>query len=151
MDEISYRKRNEYVTVVVNHVRGKIVWASKGKNADTLKAFFAELGAARLAKLQAVTIDMSGAYLKAVTEAAPHAQIIFDRFHVQRLAHDAFDQVRRAEARAVATPEPGAQTRAVGVAQEHLAAACVDGLRRNPALERRLRPPGFDIPVPMPR
>ena len=108
VDEISYRKHHEYVTVVVDHVRGKIVWASKGKNADTLKAFFTELGAARLAKLQAVTIDMSGAYIKAVTEAAPHAQIIFDRFHVQRLAHDALDRVRRAEVREVATPDAGA-------------------------------------------
>jgi transposase len=59
VDELSYRKHHEYVTVVVDHIRGKIVWASKGKNADTLKAFFAELGPERIAKLEAVTIDMS--------------------------------------------------------------------------------------------
>jgi transposase len=46
-----------------------------------------------------VTLDMSGAYLKAVTEASPQAQVIFDRFHVQRLAHNALDEVRRAEVR----------------------------------------------------
>jgi transposase len=43
---------------------------------------------------------MSGAYIKAVTEASPQAQIIFDRFHVQRLAQDAVDEVRRDEVRA---------------------------------------------------
>ncbi|MEZ4402410.1 MAG: transposase [Kofleriaceae bacterium] len=59
---------------------------------------------ARVAKLEAVTIDMSAAYIKAVTEASPHAQIIFDRFHVQRLAHDALDEVRRAEVHDTATP-----------------------------------------------
>ena len=40
---------------------------------------------------------MSGAYIKAVTEASPRAQLVFDRFHVQRLAHDALDEVRRAQ------------------------------------------------------
>ncbi len=103
VDELSYRKHHEYVTVVVDHVRGHIVWARKGKNADTLKAFFAELGAERVAKLEAVTIDMSAAYIKAVTEAAPKAKLVFDRFHVQLLAHEALDQVRRAEVRQATT------------------------------------------------
>jgi len=40
---------------------------------------------------------ISGAYIKAVTEAAPKAKLVFDRFHVQRLAHEALDEVRRAE------------------------------------------------------
>lgn len=103
VDELSYRRHHEYVTVVVDHLAGRIVWAHKGKNADTLKAFFAELGAERVAKLEAVTIDMSAAYIKAVTEASPQAQIIFDRFHVQRLAHNALDEVRRAEVREAPT------------------------------------------------
>jgi transposase len=93
------------VTVVVDHLAGRIVWARKGKNADTLKAFFAELGVERVAKLEAVTIDMSGAYIKAVTEASPQAQIIFDRFHVQRLAQIALDEVRRDEVREAATTD----------------------------------------------
>ena len=71
VDELSYRRHHEYVTVVVDHVRGEVVWAHRGKNADTLKAFFDELGAERAAKLEAVTIDMSAAYIKAVTEASP--------------------------------------------------------------------------------
>lgn len=104
VDELSYRRHHQYVTVVVDHVQGRIVWAKEGKNAATLKAFFAELGPERLAKLEAVTIDMSGAYIKAVTEASPQAQIIFDRFHVQRLAHDALDAVRREEVRKVPIP-----------------------------------------------
>ena len=104
VDELSYRRHHEYVTIVVDHTAQRIIWAKKGKNAATLKAFFDELGPDRVAKLEAVTIDMSAAYIKAVTEASPQAQIIFDRFHVQRLAHDALDQVRRAEVREVATP-----------------------------------------------
>lgn len=100
VDELSYRRHHEYITVVVDHTRGHVVWAKPGKNAETLKAFFDELGTERCAKLEAVTIDMSGAYIKAVTECSPQAQIVFDRFHVQRMVQDAVDEVRRDEVRA---------------------------------------------------
>lgn len=99
VDELSYRRHHEYVTIVVDHRTSKVVWVHPGKNADTLKLFFQQLGE-RAANLEAVTIDMSGAYIKAVTEASPGAQIIFDRFHVQRLAHEALDEVRREQVRA---------------------------------------------------
>jgi len=105
VDELSYRRHHEYITVVVDHKRGHVVWAHPGKNADTLKAFFDELGTERCAKLEAVTIDMSGAYIKAVTECSPQAQIIFDRFHVQRLVQDAVDEVRRDEVRAAVSED----------------------------------------------
>lgn len=99
VDEISYRRHHEYITVVVDHERGVVVWAAKGKSADVLKQFFEALGPQRCAKIESVTIDMSAAYIKAVTEAAPEATIIFDRFHVQKLANEAVDEVRRDEVR----------------------------------------------------
>jgi transposase len=87
------------VTVVIDHRRQAIVWAAKGKSADTLRGFFQALGPERTAKLESVSIDMSAAYISAVKEAAPQANIVFDKFHVQRLAHDALDELRRAEVR----------------------------------------------------
>jgi transposase len=99
VDELSYRRHHEYVTVVVDHERGDVVWAAPGKSAETLKRFFDALGPERCGKLEAVTIDMSAAYIKAVSEASPQAKIIFDRFHVQRLAQEAVDEVRREEVR----------------------------------------------------
>jgi len=105
VDELSYRRHHEYVTVVVDHERSRIVWAARGKSAATLKGFFEELGPERCAKLEAVTIDLSGAYIKAVTEMTPAAKLIFDRFHVQRLAHDALDETRRDEVRKAQSTE----------------------------------------------
>ena len=101
VDELSYRKHHKYVTIVVDHVSGRVVWAREGKNADTLRAFFEELGPERSARIEAVTIDMSQAYITAVSECAKNAQVIFDRFHVQRLVQNALDEVRRAEVRTV--------------------------------------------------
>ena len=107
VDELSYRRHHEYITVVIDHVAKRVVWARPGKDAATLGEFFKELGPERCDKLEAVTIDMSGAYIKAVTEASPRAQMIFDRFHVQRLAHEALDEVRRAEVRGTQGTEEG--------------------------------------------
>jgi transposase len=105
VDELSYRRHHEYVTVVVDHERGCVVWASKGKSAATLKRFFEDLGPERCAQLEAVTIDLSKAYIKAVTEATPEARLIFDRFHVQRLAQEALDETRRDEVRNATTKD----------------------------------------------
>lgn len=106
VDEFGYRKRHNYLTVVVDHDRRRVVWTAKGHDSATLKAFFDELGSERCAKLERVTIDLSGAFIKAVEECAPQAQIIFDRFHVQRLASDALDEVRREQLRELrGTPE----------------------------------------------
>lgn len=95
IDEFSYRKHHRYITVIVDHDTGRVVWAAKGKSSDTLHQFFDELGPKRVSKLKTITIDMSAAYKSAIKERAPHVEVIFDRFHVQRLAHDALDEIRR--------------------------------------------------------
>jgi transposase len=99
IDELSYRRHHEYITIVVDHVARQVVWASEGKNAATVARFFDALGAERAALLETVTMDMSGAYIEAVTRGAPDARIVFDRFHVQRMAQDAVDKVRRDQVR----------------------------------------------------
>lgn len=105
IDELSYRRHHEYVTVVVDHVRAVVVWSSKGKNAETLRAFFKELGPKRCAAIESVTIDMSKAYISVVKEMIPNARLVFDRFHVQRLVQDALDETRRDEVRACTSKE----------------------------------------------
>ena len=102
IDELSYRKHHEYITSVVDHVGSKVVWAAKGKSAAAVDEFFKALGPERATKLKGVTMDMSAAYIDAVHRGAPGAKIIFDRFHVQRLAQDAVDQVRREQVRLLA-------------------------------------------------
>ena len=87
IDELSYRKGHKYVTTVTDQLSGQMVWAAAGKNAETLTAFFEELGEARCSALAVVTMDMSEAYI--TTQKVPQAQIVFDRFHVQQLVQRA--------------------------------------------------------------
>ncbi len=96
VDEIAYRRHHRYLTSVVDHRSGAIVWCSPGRNAETLHEFFDLLGE-RKDSIRAVSIDMSGGYEKAIREAIPQAQVAFDPFHVVRLAQRAVDQVRRDE------------------------------------------------------
>ena len=95
VDEVSYRKHHHYLTLVADHVEGRIVWGKEGKDAATLKAFFTDLGEERRQEIKVVTMDMSAAFMSAVREAMPHTQIVFDRFHVQALASKALDETRR--------------------------------------------------------
>lgn len=96
VDEFSYRKRHHYLTLVVDHDRRRVVWAADGRSGEVLARFFAELGPERCAAIEMVSIDMAAGYRRAVQSYLPQAEIVYDRFHVQRLASDALDQVRRA-------------------------------------------------------
>lgn len=96
VDEISYRRGQRYLTTVLDHRSGSIVWAKPGCDAATLQAFFALLGERRLS-IKAVSLDMSGGYEKAVREHLPDAEVCFDPFHVVQLAGRAVDDVRRQE------------------------------------------------------
>jgi transposase len=97
VDELSFRRHHEYVTVVVDHLKKRVVWVGEGKGEKTLLTFFDELGPERSQALTHVTMDMSAAYRAAVEARAPRAEKVFDRFHMQKLASEAVDTVRRQE------------------------------------------------------
>ena len=96
VDEISYRKGHRYLTIVADHDTGSsVVWAGEGKSASALAGFYELLGPERCAQLEAVSLDMGGAFAKATTEHAPKALQCIDPFHVIKLANEAIDRVRR--------------------------------------------------------
>lgn len=95
VDEVSYRKGHHYLTLVADQIAGTVVWGREGKDAATLAAFFDELGEERRQQIESVSIDMSPAFEKAVRDAVPDADVVFDRFHVQALASKAVDDTRR--------------------------------------------------------
>lgn len=99
VDEFSFRRHHRYITVVIDHDRERVIWVGEGKSSETLAAFFDELGPERCASIELVSLDMAAGFIKAVQEAIPHATIVFDRFHVARLATDALTEVRRAQMR----------------------------------------------------
>lgn len=95
VDEISWRKHHRYLTLVSDHDTGKIVWGRAGKDTATLGAFFDAVGDDGATGIEAVSMDMGPAYVKAVRDRAPRAVICFDPFHVVKLATDALEALRR--------------------------------------------------------
>lgn len=95
VDEISWKKHHNYLTLVSNHASGKIVWGKAGKDTETLNAFFDELPEGGPEALEAVSMDLGPAYAKSVRTRAPQATICFDPFHVVKLATEALEAVRR--------------------------------------------------------
>ena len=105
IDEFSYRRFHRYMTVVVDHDRRRVIWCGKGRGSATLAAFFDELGPERCAAIEHATIDFSAGYRKGLRERLPGAEIIYDRFHVQQLASNALDEVRRDIVRSLDDPD----------------------------------------------
>jgi transposase len=97
VDEVSYGADHRFLTSVVNHESGAIVWATEGRNAASLQAFFDQLTDEQKASIRAVSIDMSAGYEKAIRASIPDAEIAFDPFHVVKLGGEAADKVRREE------------------------------------------------------
>ena len=95
IDEISYKRGHRYLTVVVDHDTGRLVWAAPGRNRATLQRFFDALGAQRCAQITQVSADGAEWVSEVVAQRCPNAVRCADPFHVVRWATDALDAVRR--------------------------------------------------------
>jgi transposase len=97
VDEVSWKKHHNYLTLVTSHTSGKVVWGKAGKDTTTLDAFFDVLGPQRSAGIEAVSMDMGSAFNKSVRAEghAPQAAICIDPFHAVKLVTDALDVERR--------------------------------------------------------
>jgi len=125
VDEIAYRRGQRYLTTVADHRSGAIIWMRPGRNAQTLQAFFTELGE-RKRSIRAVSIDMSAGYEKAVRAAVPQAQVCIDPFHVCQLA-------ARSTRSAARSGTPGASRRRPGASGSR---ACAGRCSRRPSASR---------------
>ena len=95
IDEISHRTGQRYLTVVVDHDSGRLVWAAAGRDRKTVEAFLDELGQERCKQIDLVSCDMAGWIAGPVAERLPGAVRCVDPFHVIALATDALDEIRR--------------------------------------------------------
>src|SRR5690349_9958612 len=95
IDEISYKRGHRYLTVVVDHDSGRLVWAAPGRDKATLAVFFDALGEQRCAQITHVSADGADWISSVVTDRCPNAVRCADPFHVVRWATDALDEVRR--------------------------------------------------------
>jgi len=112
IDEVSWKRQHNYLTLVADHRRGKIVWGSDGAGEKAADRFFQELDpetaaqaadpdqerrvGRRAARLAAISLDMGHGYAASARKHAPQAVICIDPYHVVQAANQALDEVRRA-------------------------------------------------------
>jgi len=99
VDETAAQRGHNYITLCVDIDQARVLFATEGKDANTIAAFADDLAAHRgdPEAIAEVCIDMSPAFIKGVGESLPNAAITFDRFHAVRIINEAVDEVRRAE------------------------------------------------------
>ena len=95
VDEISIRKGQRYLTVVVDHDSGRLVWAAPGRDRKTVEQFLELLGKERCQQIKLVSCDMASWITGPVSQRCPNASVCYDPFHLVQLATDALDEIRR--------------------------------------------------------
>jgi transposase len=95
IDEISYKRGHRYLTVVVDHDSGRLLWAAPGRDRATLGAFFDLLGPDRCQLITHVSADQADWIAEIVAQRCPHAVQCADPFHIVQWATEALDEVRR--------------------------------------------------------
>ena len=102
MDEFALRKGHRYATVVVEPRRKRVLWVDKGRAREDVRPFFVQLGPDGCRRLRAVVMDMNPAYEEEVRAQCPHAEIVYDLFHVvAKYGREVIDRVRVDEAHRV--------------------------------------------------
>ena len=95
-DEISIRKGQKYLTVVVDHHTGRLVWAAFGRDRKTVEKFLDLLGEERCKQIRLVSCDDADWITRPIAERCPQTVICLDPWHIVKAATDALDDVRRA-------------------------------------------------------
>lgn len=75
IDEISYKRGHKYLTVVVDHDSGRLIWAAAGRDKATLEGFFDLLGEQRSQNVKLVSADAAEWIATVVAERCPHATL----------------------------------------------------------------------------
>ncbi|MBI2923752.1 MAG: ISL3 family transposase [Planctomycetes bacterium] len=94
IDEISIGRGHRYLTVVLDLLTGAVLFVGDGKGAAALGPFWRSLRSSG-ARVRAVAMDMSPAFIEAVSRELPRAKIVFDHFHVVKLFNDKLSDLRR--------------------------------------------------------
>ncbi len=98
IDEIAIRKGHTYRIVVSDLVRGRPIWfGGEDRSEASMSRFYAWLGDRKSSRIRVAVMDMWKPFRLATNAHAPHAAILFDKFHVMRHLGEALDAVRKSE------------------------------------------------------
>ena len=90
--------QGELYTVVTNKLakgkKGALIAMIKGTDSEYVSTILSNIAESKRNKVKEVTLDMAASMQKIVRCCFPKAQQVTDRFHVQKLAFEALQQIR---------------------------------------------------------
>jgi len=95
VDEFSIRRRHHYGTTVFDFERQEVPYVAKDRTKESLAGFYQVLGPEKCNQIEAVAMDMWRPYEEATREYCPHAEIVYDPFHlIAAYGREVIDKVR---------------------------------------------------------
>lgn len=95
VDEKSFKKGHNYVTIVTDTDLSKVIWVSKGNSKESLDEFFKVLGSERCARIKTVSKDLHRPYTSSCNEYVPQALQVADPFHVVQALNKSIEEARK--------------------------------------------------------
>jgi transposase len=95
VDEKSFKKGHNYVTIVTDCDLKKVIWVSEGNKKESLDQFFKIIGPERCAKIKTVSKDLHRPYAMSCAEYIPQAIEVADPFHVVKKLNETMDECRK--------------------------------------------------------
>ncbi len=97
VDEKSFRKGQNYISVMVDLDQSRVLEVTQGRNQKAADKLWEAIPPEKTRGIKAVAMDMWQAYINSATKNVPHADIVHDKFHVSKYLNDGVDKVRRKE------------------------------------------------------
>ena len=97
VDEKSFGKGIEYVTVVSDIEGGRVWDVAKDRKESSLKEILDKMDSKQKEKVDAVAMDMWDPYIRCVEEQMSGSTIVHDKFHISKYMNKAVDKVRKKE------------------------------------------------------
>lgn len=99
LDETSFRRGHDYVTLMVDAEKRCVVDVEEGRDKEAVASFCRKLveKGGDPANVTAVTSDMPKSFCPAIAESFPNASHVVDKLHVKQVVTTAMDEVRRQE------------------------------------------------------
>jgi len=101
IDEKSFGKGQDYISLMVDLDRSRVIEVSKDRSEASCDQLWDRLSDQQKQGVLAVATDFWQAYRNSIVKQVPQAQIVHDHFHISQYLGEAVDLVRRRENKAL--------------------------------------------------
>lgn len=97
VDEKSFRRGQDYISLMTDLEGHRVLEVVEGGNKEAVVNLWNKLDEKELAGVEAAAMDRGKSMIAGTVEAAPHVEIVHDKFHIAQEQSNAVDAVRKEE------------------------------------------------------